>query len=182
MPKAHEAHPQRSEKPKRILPSLLVAMVFVLASAQRYVGFLIVLAALPLLIWMLKNIGLAIAELEHRKIHLIRISIWIVAVGIAVSVQAFWYFQASHRADQIVERIKVFKAARGHYPRQLDEIGIDKRVYQGKLAYACLADVPETPVAQASVCDPFLAFPSTFLAFDFYRYDFGDDEWRYISD
>jgi hypothetical protein len=181
MLEAHAAHPQQNKKPETMLPTFLEAMVLVLLSTQRQMGAVVFLAALYLLILVLKSIGLAIAKSEHLKIHLFRIAIWIVAIGIVVGVHTFWYFQARHRADPIVERIKAFKAARGHYPKQLDEIGIDPQAYQGKLTYACLANAPKTPAAQASACDPSLSFPSTFRIAGIYVYDFENDEWRYIS-
>jgi len=157
---------------KKIYSTLFAAVLFVLFLGQRYAGFMLLLAAFPLAVWMLYVFGEAVTNPDLRKCQSIRIAIWLAAVGLVIGIHFAYHITTRHKADEMVSAIENYRAQYGRYPATLDEIGIDRQQLRARLGMAYYSG--KAPAL--------LAYGVTYVPFDTYDYDFEKKAWRYRAD
>ncbi|GHT96836.1 hypothetical protein AGMMS49545_22960 [Betaproteobacteria bacterium] len=132
------------------------------------------LGLIPFLLWVIVSIVHAVVIPDMRKFLLARVLIWIVAIAVV-----FGIFEIKHKimrgyADEVVEKVKVYYAAHGHYPKTLAEIGIEQQKFKETLGrrsgYLCMGDAPR------------IFYTAPIDGFDTWFYDFAGNEWGFHPD
>ncbi len=163
----------RQAMPIRLKPYFTTAIgcaLVMLFTIPPHLGFMLILFAIPLAIWILYSIGLVLIEPAQLRPRAIILGLWVAAILIALS--AHWYYAVDARrdGDEYARVIERYKAVHGTYPSDMKAAGLAPKrnsymhgyiMYEGK---------------------PSLVYAATFAMFDTYGYDFEHHVWVYQPD
>jgi hypothetical protein len=131
-------------------------------------GFMLCLVTVPLLVWVLYNLARAISDPPRRKFRLAQIGIWVFALAATAGVHALYHYRARQYADEIVVKIGDWRAAHGHYPRSIEDIGMNREELRSRRAVYGYG---------AEDIYPRLFYADTFEIYVHWYYDFERKEW-----
>lgn len=158
---------------RKIYSTTITAVIVVLTVGQQHAGFLLVLGALPLLVWLTWSAWVIVRRPYARLGQIICVMIWAVALVLLAAIHSVWYETTRRNADEIVKVIDAYSVAYGRCPQSMDNLGIKREVLEEKLGanygYACNGGKAK------------LSYVATFTIFDTYAYDFDKDKWIYES-
>lgn len=161
------------EAKRKIYSATLAAVIVVLTVGQKHAGFLLVLGALPLAVWLTWSAWVIVRRPYARLGQIICLAVWIVALALLASIHYVWHDTARRDANEIVKAIEAYSAAHVRCPPSLDTLGITREVLTEKLgenhAYTCKDGKAK------------FSYVATFTIFDTFAYDFEDENWIYES-
>lgn len=146
----------------------ITAGVFALVLSARHAGFMVLLFAIPLLLWMAYAVRVAIRVPERRVVQLWRVGMWCFAVAVVLGVHLYLHVSTRARADAVAQVVKRYMAENGRCPDADPKLGLDAKSLRDRLGisyFACTTD------------GPMLSYAATFVPFEMYRYDFASGVW-----
>ncbi|KAF0161915.1 MAG: hypothetical protein FD157_4062 [Rhodocyclaceae bacterium] len=161
------------EAKRKIYSATITAVIVVLTVGQRHAGFLLILGALPLAVWLTWSAWVIVRRPYARLGQLICVAVWLLALALLAGIHYVWHQSVRRDANEIVKAINAYSASYGRCPNNIDNFGIKREVLEEKLgdnySYACNAGKAK------------LSYVATFTIFDTYAYDFEKDVWVYES-
>lgn len=158
---------------RQIYSATIMAVIVVLTVGQRHAGFLLVLGALPLLVWLTWSAWVIVRRPYARLGQIICVAIWAVALALLATIHFVWHETTRRDANEIVRAIEAYSATYGRCPQGIDKLGIKREVIEEKLGanygYVCNGSKAK------------LSYVVTFSIFDTFAYDFEDETWNYES-
>lgn len=146
----------------------------VLLFAQRGLGFMVILVAVALLVWIPYSAYAAITKPEIRTSQLVRVLIWMLVVPLVFGIHNIRRERMRRDADKLVARIDEYLRTHGHYPATVDEIGTSRQqvrdMFGSPSGYFLLNGRPS------------LFYPATFAPFAACSYDFKAAKWACRAD
>lgn len=161
------------ENTKKIYRTLITCAVIIFLGVQRFMGVIIVIAAIPLSIWLLYSIYIIVSKPQLRKSQLTRIALWAASLLIIFGAHYYLYEVTRNNANDIVAMLEKYKSEHGSYPEKIDAIGLTQKQIKEKIgmAYYSFTDG-----------QPHLFYGVTYVAFDTYDYNFQTKAWVYRAD
>lgn len=150
--------------------AFLCAIVALLA-AQVHSGFMLIVVAPFLLIWLLYSIYVVLKHPSRRRVQSIKVALWFIVVGGVLLSHWYYHRAARETANLAVDAILSYRANHGSFPETLDAAGVVSDNWKGWRVFYLLKDG-----------SPSLFYPSTFVVFDTYWYDFERKSWIYQPD
>ena len=151
----------------RILKTIIVCTLVVLLVSQRYSGMMIPFVTIALIISFLSSAYVCYKNPQEIKIRIIKASIWILGLILASSVHFYMYTKTRDIANIIAEAINLYYQKNNKYPRTPKEFG-----FSGE-------ELHDQHIFYNNEDEPYLMYPSTFMPFDVYQYDFKNHTWQY---
>jgi hypothetical protein len=166
--------PPKVEKARKIYPTVIAAASFVLFCAQPMLGFVAILLAIPVAIWMIFQLVYAIGHPGSGKNRALRVGVWLLAYALVFGIHAIQENAIRQRADAIVAKIETYQARHKTCPPTLEAIGESRESLSAALGrrslYACVENAP------------YLVYTAPASGFDMYLYDFERKTWDYRPD
>lgn len=157
----------------KIYSATIMAVVVVLTVGQRHAGFLLVLGALPLGVWLTWSAWVIVRRPYARLGQVICVLIWAVALALIGAIHFVWHETTRRDANEIVKAIEAYSTTYGRCPQGIDKLNIKPEVLEEKLGanygYVCNGSKAK------------LSYVVTFGIFDTFAYDFASETWNYES-
>ncbi|MBK9625710.1 MAG: hypothetical protein IPO38_14775 [Rhodocyclaceae bacterium] len=156
---------------RKVYSATITAVIVVLTTGQRHAGFLLLLGALPLTLWLTWSAWIIARYAYARAGQLICVGVWIVALALLASIHMTWHNATRRDANEIVAAINTYSTTYGRCPTRIEHIGIKREHIEDMLG-----------ANYRYVCDGGkfkLSYVATFTIFDTYAYDFAKDNWAY---
>ena len=154
------------------LPFMLGFALLAVFCSQRHAGFMMVLTALPVLLYCLTRLGIGWRSTDQRRHYLFAIAVVLAASAVVGAAHGYHHFSARAEADQLLRRVLDFRAQQGRFPGNAAELG-----------------EPAPPVRSKNMLhysfqdgEPALFYAATFIVFDTWLYDFSTQAWVYRPD
>jgi hypothetical protein len=158
---------------KQLYKTLASGVLLTFFLAQPHAGFMIYIFVLPLLIWFIYSLYVALTKPDRRKWHLIRMSVWIASVLVILVVHYDRKQTIRHYADDIVAAINKYKLEHGTYPDNIEMIGVSRQQLKEQLGLSGYSYEKGKPG---------LFYADTFIVFQTHHYDFQKNTWVYHAD
>jgi hypothetical protein len=161
------------ESKRKIYTAMILGVVVVLTIGQAHAGFLFIVLALPLTVWLSWSLFVIVRQPYARLAQFISIFVWMIAIGLVVGAHYVRHEVARGDANRIVAAIDRFAGDSGRCPPSLESIGFKRAVVEEALGsnytFACVDRKPK------------FSYVATFTIFDTFDYDFDRDTWNYVS-
>lgn len=161
------------ESKRKIYTAMILGVVVVLTIGQAHAGFLFIVLALPLTIWLSWSLFVIIRRPYARLAQFISIVIWMISIGLVVAAHYVRHEHARSDANRIVAAIDQFGGDSGRCPPSLESIGFKRAIVEESLGanfvFGCIDRKPK------------FSYVATFTIFDTFDYDFDRDTWNYVS-
>ncbi len=154
---------------KPFLPTIVACALVSVLTGQVHTGMFLFFVVPLVSIWALISAYLAWRDPATRQQRGIRFSIWAVTLVALFATHAYYRHAARLAGQTAANAIAAYRLANGSYPPSLQAAGIppDPR---WRVGYVLAKD------------GPFLFYPSTFVPFDIYSYNFERGAWEYRPD
>jgi hypothetical protein len=156
---------------KKIYASLATASLLALVVGQKHLGVLIVLALMPLTVWLTYSAYVFVTRPYLRIAQIVSVGIWVIAIGLVLLVHYIRHVGARADADVAVQAIRDHTRIDGKCPMKLEGLAITQSGLPEKLkadfAYSCEKGKPS------------FSYEVTYTVFDRYVYDFEQRVWTY---
>ena len=129
---------------------------------------LIVFLAAPWLLYSALRCAIRPAE---RKWRGARLALWLCSITAVVVAQNWYACAARQNAEEMVIKVRAYRAAKGAWPRRLEDLGVDsaQALRESGLRYVA-------PEGQAR-----LTYRSTWTPMDYHSYDFAGGTWTFVQ-
>lgn len=152
---------------------LLVVFSFLfLVCSQRHAGFLMLIVAVPVVIYQVLVLLISWRDTAKRAKRVFAIVIVLAATLLMLMVHLVHHNRSRAEANAMVVKIEQFHAVNGRYPGALSEIGVKDN--EAKLKMNLHYFNKSGDIA--------LIYYATFVPFEQWSYDFRLREWEYIYD
>lgn len=145
----------------------------VLTIGQAHAGFLVILIALPLAIWLAWSLFVIVRRPYARVAQIVSVLVWMLAAALVVAAHYIRHEVARVEANRIVAAIERFGRDSGRCPPSFESIGFKRAAVEEDLGanvtFACVDRKPK------------FAYVATFTILDTFEYDFDQDVWKYVS-
>lgn len=153
-----------------IATTLMLAALVGFFTAQPGAGFVLWFAVPCLIVWLPYSLYVVIRRPAQRSLQLAKLAIWGVVLCAAVGYQFVMKRWAADAADGVAAKVHAYFDSTGDWPRTLAGAGVDETsVRTWRMRYDYEGGKPA------------LSYPSTFVLFDRYVYDFERREWRLVA-
>ena len=122
-----------------------------------------------LLVWLLYSLWVAWRQPMQRPITVMKVLLWALTLASVGAVHWVYARSARQEADSAVAAVLDYQRRHGNYPVSLADVGVPTERGRG-------------PRYSFDKGRPTLFYPSTFIVFDQYLYDFDAKEWVYRAD
>ena len=158
---------------RRIYSNLVLAVVLVLSLSQPHLAFLLLVFALPFLVWLTWSAWVLVRHPYLRLAQGISILVWLLAIALVLTVHAMGHRSARRDANEIAKNIITYQLLNRHCPVNLEGLlkpqpHLLKR-FRTDFNYVCIYNQPH------------LSYAVTFTLLDRYEFDFEQHVWRYRS-
>ena len=161
------------ESKRKIYSAIILAVIVVLTVGQAHAGFLVLVLALPLFVWLAWSIFVIVRRPYVRLAQGICIVVWMVALLLVFAAHLLRHEVVRSDANQVVREIRRHMADYGRCPHQLSVLGYKQHDLIDRLGenygYSCENRKPK------------FFYIATFTIFDTFEYDFEESNWNYVS-
>lgn len=161
------------EAKRKVYSAMITAVISVLTIGQAHAGFLAIVLALPLSIWLAWSAYVIVRQPYARLAQVICIFVWLVALVLVIGAHYLRHELVRSDANQVVREIDRYIGNYGRCPAQLAALGFKPQDLIDRLGenfgYGCEGRKPK------------FSYVATFTIFDTFDYDFDRDNWKYVS-
>ncbi|MGY3265515.1 hypothetical protein [Lysobacter sp. HA35] len=156
-------------KLKPFLSTLVACAIAALLMGQAHAGMFLFFVTPMVFIWAVVNAYLAWREPLSRRHRATRVAIWAVTLASLFATHTYYKHAARLAGQAAANAVTAYRQANGAYPPSLKAVGrpLDP---QWRVGYVL------------GEKGPFLFYPSTFVPFDIYSYNFEHSTWEYQPD
>lgn len=152
---------------------MAMAVIATLVIGQAHAGFLVVLLALPLTVWLAWSAYVIVRYPYARLAQMVAVLVWCLAFLVLAAAHYVRHEFVRSDADRVVREIRRYMVDFGRCPLNLEILGFKRDDLLDRLgenySYSC------------EISKPKFAYVATFSVFDTFDYDFEGDRWRYMS-
>lgn len=154
---------------KPLVSTILACALVAVLTAPVHAGMFLFFVVPIVCIWALVNAYLAWREPSTRRRRGMHVAIWAITLAGLFATHAYYKHVARGAAQSAAAAVTAYRITNGSYPPTLQAAGIppDQR---WRVGYVLAKD------------GPFLFYPSTFVPFDIYSYNFERGTWEYQPD
>lgn len=158
---------------KALIGTVVACCVVGLFTSQRHAGFGLMFLIPFFVVWIPYSLFLIVWKPARRNTQIAKIILWGVSVSVVIAIHMHRAQEIRARADKVLALILKHKAENGAFPANLADIGWSEapaRSGRTKIFYSNKDG------------NPMLFYAATFIVFDTYSFDFGEDRWSYVAD
>ena len=158
---------------KRLSGTIFAASIVTIFLCQPHNGFIAFFEVIILIPWVIMWIWRSIKTPELRLLYAVKMCIWILSIGITISVHFFIAYKTRQKAQMVVNAILDYHRSHGSYPPDIQTIGYSKddlRSMIGMNGYSFNQNKPN------------FYYASTYMIFETESYDFSKREWQHNYD
>lgn len=133
---------------------------------------MMILPVFILAVWMLSNLWQMLQGAKEKKLRLLKMTTWAVAILIVLGVNWVYHIQARSYANEIVKAVIDYKTQHNSYPPDLQTVGFSREDFEDNLWRGAYF-FKEGRVS--------LFYKSTYDMFGTENYDFSKGGWFYID-
>jgi hypothetical protein len=161
------------ESKRKIYSAIIIAVLAVLTVGQAHAGFLVLVLALPISVWLAWSAYIIVRRPYARLSQVICVAVWLAAFLLVFAAHLLRHEVVRSDANQVVREIRRHMADYGRCPHQLSVLGFKHQDLTDRLGenfgYSCENRKPK------------FFYVATFTIFDTFEYDFEQSNWRYVS-